>query len=49
VRAVCAALKSQISPGEADDVAAQLPADLRELWMDASAWAERDARARGGP
>lgn len=33
--AVFAALKSQISPGEADDVLAQLPKDLKDLWEDA--------------
>lgn len=35
VVAVFAALKGQISPGEADDVAAQLPKDLREVWQEA--------------
>ena len=35
VVAVFAALKGQISPGEADDVAAQLPKDLREVWDEA--------------
>lgn len=33
--AVFAALKSQVSPGEADDVLAQLPRDLKALWEDA--------------
>ena len=30
--AVFAALKEQLSPGEADDIAAQLPKDLKEVW-----------------
>jgi uncharacterized protein (DUF2267 family) len=34
-RAVFAALKVQISPGEADDVLAQLPRDLKAVWEDA--------------
>lgn len=29
------ALKQQISPGEAEDVLAQLPADLKALWEEA--------------
>jgi uncharacterized protein (DUF2267 family) len=33
--AVFAALKEQISPGEATDVLAQLPKDLKELWAEA--------------
>jgi uncharacterized protein (DUF2267 family) len=33
--AVFAALKAQLSPGEADDVLAQLPKDLKELWTEA--------------
>lgn len=33
--AVFAALKEQLSPGEANDVLAQLPKDLKEVWMDA--------------
>jgi uncharacterized protein (DUF2267 family) len=33
--AVFAALKEQLSPGEADDVYAQLPKDLKELWAEA--------------
>jgi len=35
VVAVFGALKAQISPGEGDDVAAQLPQDLREVWQEA--------------
>jgi uncharacterized protein (DUF2267 family) len=31
-RAVFGALKAQISPGEADDILAQLPRDLKEVW-----------------
>jgi uncharacterized protein (DUF2267 family) len=33
--AVLAALKEQLSPGEAEDVLAQLPKDLKELWTEA--------------
>jgi uncharacterized protein (DUF2267 family) len=33
--AVFAALKQQLSSGEAADVAAQLPRDLKEVWEDA--------------
>jgi uncharacterized protein (DUF2267 family) len=36
-RAVFAVLQTQISPGEADDVSAQLPADLKEVWAEARA------------
>jgi uncharacterized protein (DUF2267 family) len=32
---VFAALKEQLSSGEADDILAQLPRDLKELWEDA--------------
>jgi uncharacterized protein (DUF2267 family) len=32
IDAVFAALKEQISPGEADDIMAQLPGDLKLLW-----------------
>ena len=32
---VFAALKEQLSPGEADDVCAQLPRDLKDVWEDA--------------
>ncbi len=35
--AVFAALKEQLSPGEAEDVLAQLPKDLKELWAEAQA------------
>lgn len=35
VRTVFHALKHQISPGEANDVSAQLPGDLRTLWQAA--------------
>jgi uncharacterized protein (DUF2267 family) len=33
--AVFAALKEQLSPGEASDVLAQLPADLKKQWVRA--------------
>jgi uncharacterized protein (DUF2267 family) len=33
--AVFAALKLQLSPGEAEDVMAQLPKDLKEAWVEA--------------
>jgi uncharacterized protein (DUF2267 family) len=33
--AVFAALKAQISPGEAGDVLAQLPRDLKDVWEEA--------------
>jgi uncharacterized protein (DUF2267 family) len=32
---VFAALKAQLSPGEAEDVLAQLPKDLKDVWEDA--------------
>jgi uncharacterized protein (DUF2267 family) len=32
---VFAALKEQLSGGEADDVLAQLPRDLKDVWEDA--------------
>lgn len=35
VDAVFGALKEQISPGEADDIEAQLPADLKGVWARA--------------
>jgi uncharacterized protein (DUF2267 family) len=35
--AVFAALKDQLSPGEAEDVLAQLPKDLKEVWLEARA------------
>jgi uncharacterized protein (DUF2267 family) len=37
ILAVFAALKEQVSPGEARDVMAQLPRDLKELWDEAQA------------
>jgi uncharacterized protein (DUF2267 family) len=33
--AVFAGLKEQLSPGEADDIIAQLPRDLKTLWVRA--------------
>lgn len=33
--AVFSALKAQLSPGEAEDVWAQLPKDLKEVWQEA--------------
>lgn len=38
--AVFAALKEQLSPGEAEDVYAQLPKDLKEVWAEAQAEVE---------
>lgn len=35
--AVFAALKQQLSPGEAEDVQAQLPKDLKAVWVEAGA------------
>jgi uncharacterized protein (DUF2267 family) len=35
ILAVFAALKLQLSPGEAEDVMAQLPKDLKEVWVEA--------------
>ena len=35
--AVFAALKEHLAPGEAEDVFAQLPKDLKELWAEAQA------------
>jgi uncharacterized protein (DUF2267 family) len=35
--AVFAALKEQLTPGESEDVWAQLPKDLKEMWMEATA------------
>jgi uncharacterized protein (DUF2267 family) len=32
---VFGALKAQLSPGEAEDVLAQLPKDLKEVWEEA--------------
>jgi uncharacterized protein (DUF2267 family) len=32
--AVFGALKESLSPGEAEDVLAQLPKDLKELWAE---------------
>lgn len=34
---VFAALKEQLTPGEAEDVMAQLPKDLKEAWAEAQA------------
>lgn len=39
--AVFAALKEQLSPGEGSDVLAQLPKDLKEMWVEAQADATR--------
>ena len=39
--AVFAALKEQLSPGETEDVFAQLPKDLKEMWAEAQAEATR--------
>jgi uncharacterized protein (DUF2267 family) len=35
--AVFGALQKQLSPGEAEDVLAQLPKELKELWAEAGA------------
>jgi uncharacterized protein (DUF2267 family) len=42
--AVFAALKEQISPGEAEDVFAQLPKDLKEMWAEAQAATPRSPK-----
>lgn len=34
-KAVFSTIKEQVSKGEADDVAAQLPTDLRNMWLGA--------------
>jgi uncharacterized protein (DUF2267 family) len=41
ILAVFAALKEQLSPGEAEDVFAQLPGDLKAMWAEARAEATR--------
>jgi uncharacterized protein (DUF2267 family) len=33
---VFATLKTQLSPGEADDILGQLPRDLKTVWEEAS-------------
>ena len=43
--AVFAALKAQLSPGEAEDVMAQLPKDLKEVWAEATTKASGGRRA----
>jgi uncharacterized protein (DUF2267 family) len=35
INAVFAALKEQLSDGESDDILAQLPQDLKTVWMRA--------------
>jgi uncharacterized protein (DUF2267 family) len=45
--AVFAALEKQLSPGEAGDVLAQLPKDLKELWVEARTPEIVAERARG--
>ena len=44
--AVFGALKKQLSPGEAEDVLAQLPKDLKEVWTQARAPGSPDGAAR---
>lgn len=44
--AVFSALKQQLSPGEAEDVFAQLPKDLKETWMEAEGLREMAPRVR---
>lgn len=34
--AVFAALKAKLSPGETEDILAQLPRDLKEVWVEAT-------------
>jgi uncharacterized protein (DUF2267 family) len=41
--AVFAALQAQVSPGEADDIWAQLPRDLKEVWEEAGERAREGA------
>jgi uncharacterized protein (DUF2267 family) len=45
--AVFAALQQQLSPGEAEDVLAQLPKDLKEVWAEARAPGLANERERG--
>jgi uncharacterized protein (DUF2267 family) len=47
--AVFAALKEQLSPGEAEDVLGQLPKDLKKLWVEAPEAEERPGWGRGMP
>jgi uncharacterized protein (DUF2267 family) len=42
--AVFAALRQQLSPGEADDVLAQLPKDLKAVWTEARVDTQTAAR-----
>jgi len=47
IAVVFQALRDRLTPGEADDVWAQLPADWKELWESGSWWEKITAQMRG--
>jgi len=47
VAAVFQALRDRLTPGEADDVWAQLPTEWKMLWESGSWWEKATARLRG--
>ncbi|MHB0937524.1 MAG: DUF2267 domain-containing protein [Armatimonadota bacterium] len=47
VAAVFQALRDRLTPGEADDVWAQLPSEWKDLWESGSWWEKITARLRG--
>ena len=47
VAVVFQALRDRLTPGEADDVWAQLPSEWKDLWESGSWWEKITARLRG--